>query len=159
MKELTEKEALCKAAAYCSASEHCRSEVASKLKAWGMSADEQESILQQLVQERYIDESRYARFYVNDKFRFNQWGRTKIAMSLKQKGIASGTYSEWLDAIPEDDYLAVLRELLQAKQRSVKARNEYELNGKLIRFALGRGYEMSAIRRCLPQADEYPEMD
>lgn len=159
MKELTEKEAFCKAAAYCSAAEHCRSEVASKLKAWGMADEQQESILQQLIQEQYIDESRYARFYANDKFRFNQWGRTKIAMSLKQKGITPDTYSEWLESIPEEEYLAALRDLLKAKQRSVKARNDYERNGKLIRFALGRGYEMSAIRRCLPDADEYPEMD
>ena len=33
--------------------------------------------------------------------------------------------------------------------RSVKASNDYERNGKLIRFAAGHGYEMSDILLCL----------
>lgn len=155
MKELTEQEALCKAAAYCSAAEHCLSEVASKLDAWGIPADGQARILSRLVQERYVDEARYARFYINDKFRFNRWGRNKIVQGLRAKKIPASVYVGELDSIDEGDYLDTLRSLLASKRREVKARNEYERNGKLIRFALGRGYEMEAIRRCLLAADEF----
>ena len=154
MKELTEQEALCKIAAYCSAAEHCTSEVTEKLTAWGVAPEAQSRILNRLLQERYIDESRYARFYINDKFRFNKWGRNKIAQSLKLKKVPADVYMEHLYAIDEEEYLDILRSLLAAKRRSVKARNEYERNGKLIRFALGRGYELEAIRRCLPGADD-----
>lgn len=159
MKELTEQEALCKIAAYCSATEHCTSEATEKLTAWGVDADARARILNRLHQERYIDEARYARFYINDKFRFNKWGRNKIAQGLKLKKIPASVYTGLLYAIDEEEYLDILRSLLAAKRRSVKARNDYERNGKLIRFALGRGYEMEAIRRCLPEADEDAFLD
>ena len=32
--------------------------------------------------------------------------------------------------------------------------DDYERNMKLIRFALGRGFEMQAIRQCLPDSAE-----
>ncbi len=85
MKEITEQEALSKAAAYCSSAEHCTAEVVAKLDAWGIPAEGQARILARLVQEHYIDEARYARFYINDKFRFNKWGRNKIIQGLRAK--------------------------------------------------------------------------
>ena len=48
-----------------------------------------------------------------------------------------------------------MQPLLASKKRQVKADSEYELNGKLIRFALGRGFGMDIIRRCIGGADEY----
>ena len=154
MKELTEQEALCKAAAYCSSCEHCTAEVIAKLTAWNISAEAQERILKRLTKERYIDETRYARFFVNDKFRFNKWGRHRIAQELKMKHIPTSLIEEQLQTIDEEEYLDILRSLLATKAKSVKGKNEYERNGKLIRFAIGRGYEMECIRRCLPEADD-----
>ena len=155
MKEITEQEALSKAAAYCSSAEHCTAEVVAKLDAWGIPAEGQARILARLVQEHYIDEARYARFYINDKFRFNKWGRNKIIQRLSAKKIPASVYAVELEGIDEEDYLDILRSLLEAKRRDVKARNSYERDCKLIRFALGRGYEMEAIRRCLSVSDEF----
>lgn len=155
MKEITEQEALSKAAAYCSSAEHCTAEVVAKLNAWGIPAEGQARILARLVQEHYIDEARYARFYINDKFRFNKWGRNKIIQGLRAKKIPDSVYAVELEGIDEEDYLDILRSLLEAKRRDVKARNSYERDCKLIRFALGRGYEMEAIRRCLSVSDEF----
>ncbi len=155
MKEITEQEALSKAAAYCSSAEHCTAEVVAKLDAWGIPAEGQARILARLVQEHYIDEARYARFYINDKFRFNKWGRNKIIQGLRAKKIPASVYAVELEGIDKEDYLDILRSLLEAKRRDVKARNSYERDCKLIRFALGRGYEMEAIRRCLSVSDEF----
>ena len=41
----------------------------------------------------------------------------------------------------------------EQKKRSVKANTDYERNGKLIRFAIGRGFEMEEILRCVKQVD------
>jgi regulatory protein len=46
--------------------------------------------------------------------------------------------------------------LLKQKRKSTKAANDYELNQKLVRFALGRGFTFDIIRQCL-EVDE--EMD
>lgn len=158
MKNLTEKEALYKIAAFCSTAEHCLSEVKAKLTAWEISPEQQENIIGYLIKEQYINEERYARFYVNDKFRFNKWGKNKIKQSLQLKGISPEITKKALDFIPTDEYMDILHQLLNAKSKSIKARNDYERNGKLIRFAIGRGYEITDIKQCLSNND-YDYMD
>ena len=159
MKELTEKEAIYKIAAYCSTAEHCFSEVKEKLKAWSISSEQQENIIEYLVKEQYINEERYAYSYVNDKFRFNKWGKNKIKQGLQLKDILPETVQKALESINTDEYILTLRQLLKAKNKSIKARNDYERCGKLIRFAIGRGYELSIIKQCLPNAEYGYDLD
>ena len=78
MKEYTEKELLVKAEAYCVAAERCPSEVEDKLQKWGAEDDAKARIMARLLEERYLDGTRFCRFFVRDKYRFNQWGRMKI---------------------------------------------------------------------------------
>lgn len=154
MKEITESEALSRVAAYCSTSEHCRAEITEKLQRWGIAYDAVERILDRLVEEKYIDEERYCRAFIRDKYRFAKWGKVKIMQALQQKKISWHTFFPFLDEIEEEEYLAILRDLLDKKNKSIHAENEYELNGKLIRFALSRGFEMKDIRRCMAISDE-----
>ena len=88
MKEMTEKEILNKAAAYCAAAERCCSEVSGKLSAWEVPEDLKNRVTEWLLKEKYVDESRYCRSYIHDKFHFNKWGKTKITQMLRYKGIA-----------------------------------------------------------------------
>jgi len=148
MKELSEEEALCKAAAYCSRAEHCCSEVSEKLDKWGVSSDEKKRILKRLVVEKYLDEGRYCHFFIHDKLKCNKWGRNKIAQALWMKKIPPEISAPLLAEIDEEEYHSILRGLLESKRRTLNARNKYELNGKLIRFALSRGFEIDEIRRC-----------
>lgn len=148
-KELTEDEARLKAEAYCSVSEHCKDDMLRKLEQWGVPVDVQDSIMAHLVKERYIDERRYAIAYVRDKYRFNQWGRIKIAQALKMRHVPSECISVAMDEVDEEEYLSVLISLLQKKRKSVKGANDYERNGKLIRFAASHGYAMDEILRCM----------
>ena len=159
-KELSAEEARLKAEAYCSLSEHCKSEVLGKLQQWGATEDTWEAILNHLEKERYVDESRYATFFVRDKYRFNQWGRIKIAQSLRMKHIPSACIDEAMEEIDEQEYLNILTSLLKKKVRSIKASNDYERNGKLVRFAAGHGYEIGDILLCMKRMgydDEYME--
>lgn len=159
MIEITESDALSRVAAYCSTAEHCRAEVTEKLQRWGIAYDAIDRILNRLEQEKYIDEERFCRAFINDKYRFAKWGKVKIGQALQLKKIPQTTYMRFLNEIEGEEYLAILRGLLATKRKSVHAENEYELNGKLIRFALSRGFEMKDIRNCLELSDEndYPE--
>lgn len=155
MTEMTETEALNRVSAYCSTAEHCRAEIAEKLQRWGIAYDAIDRILDRLMQEKFIDEERYCRAFINDKFRFAKWGKVKIGQALQLKKIPSYIFRPFLDElIDENEYLANLQKLLATKRKSVRAENEYELNGKLIRFALSRGFEMKDIRRCIDVSDE-----
>ena len=47
-----------------------------------------------------------------------------------------------LNEIDEEEYLSILRDLLASKRKSIHAKDDYELNGKLMRFAVSRGFEL-----------------
>ena len=156
---MTADEILYKLAARCSTSEQCLSDVEAKLKRYDLSEEERTRILQHLVEEKYIDDKRYAEAFVRDKYRFNKWGRIKIAQGLRMKGIDNGTVNEAMEFIDETEYLHILRELIKAKRKSIRGKSDYEVNGKLIRFAIGRGFEFAAIRSCMDVDENYDDSE
>ncbi|MEG1659897.1 MAG: regulatory protein RecX [Bacteroides sp.] len=154
MNIITEEEALQRVAAYCSVAEHCKAEISEKLMKWGIDYEAVDRILHRMIAEKYIDEDRYCRAFVNDKFRFSKWGKMKIGQGLYMKKISSDVVWRYLNEIDQEEYLSVLRELLIAKRKSIHAKDDYELNGKLVRFALSRGFELKDIKLCVHTTDE-----
>lgn len=154
MKEKTEQDAYLQLAALCAQAEHCQQEMRDKLKRWGVDADAQDRIVARLVEERFIDDERYARAFVKDKIRYNKWGRRKVQQGLWLKHIDADIQERVLDDVDDSEYLAVLRPLLKQKVKSVKASNDYERTQKLVRFALSRGFTFDLIRQCLDVDDD-----
>lgn len=148
-KEITEQEAYLQLAVICAQAEHCQQEMRDKLKRWNIDESAQKRIIHRLVCERYIDDERYARAYVKDKIRYNKWGQRKIQQGLWLKHIDPEIQQQVLDEIDDNEYLNVLRPLLRQKRKTIRAQNEYELNQKLVRFAMGRGFTFDIIRQCL----------
>ena len=83
----------------------------------------------------------------------------KIGQRLYMKKIPSDIAWRCLNEIDQEEYLAVLRNLLASKRKSVRGKDEYELNGKLIRFAMRRGFEMKDIKCCMEVSDEEAYID
>lgn len=158
-KEKTEQEAYLQLTAICAQAEHCEQEMRDKLKRWGIEPDAQERIIARLIKERYIDNERYARAFVKDKIRYNKWGRRKVMQTLWMKRIDDEIQRKVLDEVDDNEYLAVLVPLLKQKRKTIKAKSDYELNQKLVRFALGRGFDFGIIRQCLDVDDEMAELD
>ena len=160
-KEITEQEAFLQLATVCAQAEHCEKEMRDKLKRWGIDESAQNRIIQQLINERYIDDERYARAFIKDKIRYNKWGRRKVQQGLWLKHIDPEIQQRVLDEIDDSEYLDVLRPLLKQKRKTIKAQNDYELNQKLVRFALGRGFTFDIIRQCLDfdEADFETELE
>jgi len=154
----TEQEAYLTLAALCARSEHCQWEMLEKMRRWELDAETQARVMSRLVKERYVDDERYARAFVKDKVRYNKWGRRKVEQALWQKRIDDDIRERVLDEVDEEEYLNVLRPLLKQKRKSIKAENDYELNQKLVRFALGRGFTYDIIRQCI-DVDEVPDED
>ncbi len=146
---MTEEEAFNKLAAMCSTSEYCRFDMQEKLYKWSVPLDEMKRVLDKLENEKYIDEERFCRAYVKDKFRFSKWGKKKISYSLALKKISPTVSARFMHEIENEEYLEVLRNILVTKRKSIRAKDAYELNGKLIRFAMSRGFELEDIKRCI----------
>ena len=148
-KDITEQEAYLQLAALCAQAEHCQQEMRDKMRRWELDETVQNRIIDRLIKERYVDDERYARAFVKDKIRYNKWGRRKVQQALWQKHIDAEIQQRVLDEIDEKEYLDILRPLLKQKRKSIKAESDYELNQKLVRFALGRGFGFDIIRQCL----------
>jgi regulatory protein len=147
--EIDEAKALSQAAALCSRREYCVSQMREKLAAWGLPDDARERVIQRLVDERFIDEQRFARAYAMDKMRYNHWGRVKISQMLRLMGIPAALRETALEELPADEYTAILQRLARQKRPALKARNDYELRGKLMRFLVGRGFEADEVARAI----------
>ena len=158
MKQKTEQDAYLTLAALCAQAEHCQYEMLEKMRRWELDDEAQARVMQRLVSERYVDDERYARAFVKDKVRYNKWGRRKVEQALWQKHIDEDIRQQVLDEIDDEEYISVLRPLLKQKRRSTKAANDYQLNQKLMRFALGRGFTFNIIRQCM-DLDNLDDLD
>lgn len=143
--KITPQEALSRTQNLCSRQEKCLSEIRKKLQTWKIEPQDQEHILNSLQEDRFIDESRYTQFFVRDKFLFNKWGRIKISYQLRMKEIPEDIISQALEQINDKDYIQTLDDLLCSKIKSLPQQDPYQLRGKLLRFAQGRGFEPHLI--------------
>ncbi|HOW10677.1 MAG TPA: regulatory protein RecX [Bacteroidales bacterium] len=145
--------ALNKAMALCAGREYCTDDISGKLGSWGIKGDDAGKILEILVKEKFIDDRRYAEAFVKDKYRQNKWGRLKIASILKMKNIHGDIINLALQAIDEDEYRQTVREIVLSHRKSIKAKNDYDLKGKLMRFGLSRGFESNLLYDLINEID------
>lgn len=139
------KTALNKAMAQCSNREYCCDDIRNKLTSWGVGNPDSEKIIEVLIKENFINESRFATAFVKDKFNYNKWGKIKIVSHLKMKKIPSDIIRDALDSIDHDLYIKSLNDLISVHKRTVKAKNQYELKAKLLRYGLSKGFESTLL--------------
>lgn len=140
-----QRSAFLKASAICSRGETCTYDIQTKLKTWGLEQQDMEPVINQLKEEKYLDDERFARAYVKDKFRFNQWGRQKIAYLLHNKNISRDIQEAAFEEIDQEAYSEKLVKLIVEKEKTIRAKDKLDKRNKLMRFAMGRGFESNMI--------------
>jgi regulatory protein len=147
MADKSEKEEfLQRAMRECSVREYCINDISLLLERWGThDAETKEWIINRLINEKFIDEHRYSRAFVIDHFRHSHWGRVKISMLLKSKKVDPEAIASGLGAIDEEEYHALLRKVVEEQRKKIRAKNRLDLKGKLLRHALGKGFESHLV--------------
>lgn len=147
---------------YCAYSERSIAEVRKKLKSLNVTSEDSEVVLERLKKQGFLNEDRFATAFAGGKFRIKKWGKRRIEMEMKKKGLSGELIEKGLKQLPEKEYAETLEELLQKKWkqlvRSGKDDIEHEIKQqnrqKLIRFALQKGYEidlvMERVRKLFP---------
>ena len=146
--------ALQRAAGLCSRQEQCTSHIREKLRSWNVGPDDTEKIIRKLSQEKFLDDERYSGFYARDKFRFNGWGRIRIAYNLRQKGISESHIEHALAQINEEEWFQTCADLIMDKAAKLKGDSPFKRKGKLFRYAASRGFEPDLIYRALDRLEE-----
>jgi regulatory protein len=148
------KQAYSKMAQLCSRSEQCSADIRKKIIAYEIVDEIIEEIIEKLIKEKFIDDERYVRAYVNDKFKFNKWGKIKIHHHLRMKGLSNEVIQHGLDNINEDKYKMVLVKTMKDKAKSIKGKDKFTKMGQIIRYCQGRGFEPELIHRYMNLALE-----
>ena len=160
-KTTTPEQAFFRVAHICSQKECCIFDIKQKLHRKELSDAEIEQIINQLIDEKYIDETRFTRSFIADKLRFNKWGAQKIKNHLRAKFVPTTIIENAFSEIENDLLTKALPDLLEKKRKSVSGKSEYEINTKLIRYALGKGFAMSDVLKCLKamNVNDLPDED
>ncbi len=143
------KDALLQAAHFCAYQERTIQDVKKKLHSWDVSPEDTEAIIQRLIEDGYLSDQRYAQSFARGKFRTRQWGRLKIEQEMRRKGLESEDRKTGLEEIDENQYLQSLKSLLSKKAASLKDTDPRVRKQKLVRFALGKGYESGLVWKIL----------
>ena len=147
-----EKVALTKAEHFCAYQERAQQEVRDKLYDWGLWPDAVENIIVNLIGGNFLNEERFAKAYVQGKFKQKGWGRIKIKQGLKLKKIPDGLLKKALATIDTDDYTAMIAKVLQKKAPFLKEKDPYKRRYKLQQYAMSRGFEGDLINDVLKEA-------
>jgi regulatory protein len=144
---LTTEKALQRAQALCAMQERCSFDIRTKLKQWQLPSADIDKIINNLQQDGFINDERFALMFARDKSKFNKWGPLKIAFSLKSKHISDNIVQFALNEIEQLDSESILKDLLIRKMKGIKAKSPYDLKNKLIRFGISRGFDFGMVSR------------
>ena len=152
-KPLSPDQVLDKMAKYCAYQERCVKDVKDKLKTYDIAEKEKNIILEYLLDNRFVNDERFAKSFVRGKVNQSGWGVNKIRFHLIQKGIDKDIIEEALGQTDEETYRQRLIEILKAKAKTVKAASDYEKKRKLAAYAMQKGFEGSLIWEVLKEFD------
>lgn len=150
-KPLTPDQVLDKMAKYCAYQERCVKDVRDKLKTFEIPEEEKAKILDYLLDNRFVNDERYAKAFVRGKVNQSGWGVNKIRFHLIQKGIDKNIIEEALGQTDEEAYKQRLIEILKTKSKTVKASNDFEKKRKLAAYAMQKGFEGSLVWEVLKE--------
>lgn len=143
--KLTVDQVLDKMAKYCAYQERSVKEVTDKLKTFEISEKEREEIIHYLIDNKFVNDERFARAFVRGKINQSGWGVNKIRFHLIQKGVGKEIIDEALQNFDEEAYRQRLIDILKVKSKTVKAANDFERNRKLAAYAIQRGFEAGLV--------------
>ena len=130
---------------FCAYQERAQQEVRDKLYALGMTKDEVEEIISNLITDNFLNEARFAESFAGGHFRIKAWGKQKIKFALQQKRVSPVNIKKALQSIDELDYKKTLLTLATKKWNSLKGERGMSRMSKTQSFLNQRGFESNLI--------------
>lgn len=135
----------------CARAERSTGDAKRLMATWGVPEGERAGVLQRLIDDRFIDDRRYAEAFVREKSNLSGWGEYKIRATLMRKGVAAEIIAEALRQIDNAQNIERLHDKLSKRMRTVKYSSSYDLRNKLIRSGLSLGFSMDDVLHCVEQ--------
>ena len=130
---------------YCAYQERCHYEVEQKLRELNMISSAQEIIINKLLGENYLNETRFSQSFARGKFRIKKWGKVRIIRELKARRISDYNIKKGLREISDEDYNETFYTLFEKRKASVDHYPLYERKRKILDYMVYRGWEKEKI--------------
>ena len=147
-------EALVRLESYCAYQERCTDEVLKKISSWGLSFEEGQDLLNDLIEKGFVNEDRFTETFVSGKFRYKKWGRIKIRYELKKKKIPEELIKKHLLGLDLDQYYTMLKDLASRKWSETKGKDHWDKKAKVMRFLASKGYESDLISDVIQEVSQ-----
>ena len=147
----TAEQALASLMRLCARAERSSGDAMRLMATWMVPEGDRQRVLQRLIKDRFIDDSRYTEAFVREKSNLSAWGEYKIRATLRRKGIADEIINNALQQMPTEQNIERLTERLKRKMRTIKYDTTYQLKTKLIRHALSLGFTMDDVLKCVEE--------
>ncbi|MBW1657835.1 regulatory protein RecX [Flavobacterium quisquiliarum] len=139
------KEALQKLEHFCAYQERCHDEVVEKLYSLKMTSDEIDTIVVQLIEGNFLNETRFACSFARGKHRIKQWGKIRITNELKARHISSTNITLALKEITPEEYFETFERLTEKTWNNLTETNLLKKRKKFCDYILRRGYESNLV--------------
>lgn len=131
-----------------------KKEVYKKLKENKISENAIDEILKLLTEQKYIDDSAYARLYIESKLSSKPSGRKLVKLKLLEKGIDKETADKVMDEIfNEEDEFESAKKLLAKYIKKLKSDNEFERRKKCFSYLISRGFDFDTANKVLKETN------
>ena len=134
---------------YCAYQERCHKEVSEKLKQLGMIQIAIDTILTKLIENNYLNETRFAQSFARGKFRIKKWGKNRIKRELKARQISDYNIKKGMKEINDTDYESAFYELFEKRKNEIAHLPKSEQKRKLFSYLSYRGWEQQRIYSAL----------
>ncbi len=144
-KQKSKEQALSSLMALCAKAERSSGDALRLMRGWGVAESEQQEVLKRLIEERFIDDERYATLFVREKTKLNGWGVYRLRTALYNKGIAREVVDEKIAELDREGLKERLTTLISKRAATTKYTTKYQLRDKLIRYGASLGYDFEMV--------------
>ena len=139
-----EKLILEKIKSYCQYQERCTKEVRKKLYNLSTSTESTEKVISFLINNDFLNDERFAQFFIQGKLRIKKWGKIKLKYELKSRGINYQIIETYIKDIHDDEYISYFEEFSSNKIKFLKGTLDQKKRS-FINYFTYRGWENELI--------------
>ncbi len=138
---------------YLSYKQRSSKELEKKLKQKKISTETIVKVLELLEKQKYLDDSAYAKNYMEDKLKRKPMGKRLARMKLSEKGIDAETVEKTIqDNYSGEKESELACQLLTKYSKKIKYRDEAEKKSKCYRYLASRGFDYETIKEALKES-------
>ena len=134
---------------YLSAKMRSIKEVREYLYKYSFDKDTVDEVIELLLKEKYLDDSIYAKAFINDKILLSNDGPNKIRNKLKELGIKEDIIEKSILDFTDEIQIEKIDKIINKQVKTNRNKSAFALKNKITDYLCNLGYYKSLVIECL----------